>query len=93
MGDARGGALVLAWTFWLMRWLVRRQELGWLPWRRPVQQQLRAEPVPEVPRVERPAIGPVYHFNFYAPAGDLQAAVIRQAITGTAGDAPERNGK
>ena len=40
-----------------------------------------------MPREERPAIGPVYNFNFYGPAGGTHAAVIRKAITGTAGDA------
>lgn len=45
-------------------------------------ERLRAEPVPQVSRAERPAIGPVYHFNFYGPAGDTHAAVIRKAITG-----------
>lgn len=70
-------------------WHERRAGLATARW--PVQQQLRAEvvaePARQVPAAERAAIGPVYHFNFYGAAGDTHAAVIRKAITGTAGDA------
>lgn len=55
-----------------------------------------AAPVPppgrrELPGEQRAAIGPVYNFNFYGPAGDAHAAVIRKAITGQAGDLPRRH--
>ena len=77
---AVSAALAVAAAMRIARSTERRGALATASW--PVQQQLRAEPVAQVPAVERPAIGPVYHFNFFAPAGDAQAAVIRQAITG-----------
>jgi hypothetical protein len=45
-----GGVLVLAWTFWLMWWLVRWQERGWRTWRRPA----------EIPPPAPPAVGAGY---------------------------------
>ena len=50
-------------------------------------------PPPQLAHAARPAIGPVYNFNFYGAAGDTHAAVIRKAITGTAGDATATEGK
>jgi hypothetical protein len=61
----------------LARWSDRRAARSWA--QRPAQ--LRAEPVRQVPAAGRPAIGPVYHFNFYGAAGDTHAAVIRKALT------------
>ena len=77
------GVLSVAAVLWLWRWSGRQTARVWA--HRPAQ--LRAEPAARVPAAERPAIGPVYNFNFYGPAGDTHAAVIRKAITGTAGDA------
>ena len=81
---AASAVLAVAAAMRIGAWYERRGTLATASW--PVQ-QLRAAPVPEVPRTGRPAIGPVYNFNFYGPAGDTHAAVIRKAITGTAGDA------
>lgn len=87
------GALAVAAAMRIVRVTERRGTLATASW--PVQRQLRAEVVAEVPVREvpaglppagAPAIGPVYNFNFYGPAGDT-AAVIRKAITGPAGDA------
>ena len=88
--SAACGALAVAAVVALMRQADRRDA------RRAAAGPLmvtRAAPAVFPPAGARAEIGPVYHFNFFTPAGDAQAAVIRQAITGTAGDAPERNGK
>jgi hypothetical protein len=74
----------------LMRAAERRGAMATAQWS--VQRQLRAEAVARevpagLPPAGAPAIGPVYHFNFYGPAGDTHAAIIRKAITGPAGDA------
>jgi hypothetical protein len=81
--SAACAALAVAAVAALARWSDRRAARSWA--QRPAQ--LRAEPVRQVPAAGRPAIGPVYNFNFYGAAGDTHAAVIRKAITGTAGDA------
>jgi len=70
----------------LMAWSERRDARIWA--QRPVHLPAREVPA-ELPPAGAPAIGPVYHFNFYGPAGDTHAAVIRKAITGPAGDAAE----
>jgi hypothetical protein len=82
---AASAVLAVAAAMRIGAWYERRGTLATASW--PVQQQLRAEPAAQVPGTGRPAIGPVYHFNFYTASGDAQAAIIRKAITGTAGDA------
>jgi cobalamin synthase len=83
--SAACGALAVAAVVAIMRWQDRRQAA------RAAQGTLfitRADAPPsQLARAARPAIGPVYNFNFYTPAGDAQAAVIRKAITGPAADA------
>jgi hypothetical protein len=67
----------------LRAWSERRDARATASW---PQQRLRAEviarPAAQVPAPERPAIGPVYNynFNFHGPAEE-HAAVIRNAIT------------
>jgi hypothetical protein len=84
------GALAVAAALRIRAWSERRGTLATAQW--PVQ-RLRAEAVErDVPAAfpaagARPAIGPVYNFNFYGPAGDTHAAIIRKAITGPPGDA------
>lgn len=76
-------ALAVAAAVRIARSTERRGTLATAQW--PVQRQLRAEPVAQVPAAERPAIGPVYNFNFNYPVADAHAAVIRKAIGGTDG--------
>ena len=86
-------ALAVAAAVRLGAWYERRGAMVTASW---PQQRLRAEAVTEVPAREvpaalppagAPAIGTVYHFNFFTPDGDTHAAIIRKAITGPAGDA------
>jgi hypothetical protein len=74
---------------WLMRW-TQRQDAARVPLWRGVAApaEIRAEPVSELPRTDRPAIAPVINLNFYGADGtDMAARVLRTAIPGTAGDA------
>ena len=72
----------------LMRWARARDERDALAWeRRRVQPgtpaPLRAEPVTELPRTERPAIAPaVINLNFYGVPAAERATIIRTAIEG-----------
>jgi hypothetical protein len=77
------GALSVAAVVALMRWSDRRDA------RHAAAGTLLVTRVPAAfPAAgARPAIGPVYNFNFYGPAGDTHAAIIRKAITGPPGDA------
>lgn len=106
-GALEGAAWVLVHVWWILgtgalcavltgvtvarlaRWSDERAIRVWC--QRPAQ--LYAEPVPEVAQAARPAIGPVYNFNFYGPAGDTHAAVIRKAITGTGGGASDASSR
>ena len=77
-------ALTVAASVWLERWSDRRCAA----WGAARGIRSRADvilPGPErapavFPAAGPPAIGPVYHFNFYGPAGDTHAAIIRKAI-------------
>ena len=83
---AASAALAVAAAIRIARGAERRGMLATASW--PVQQQLRAETVQELPRQERPAIAPqtVNIFNLGADA-TRAAALIRTAIPGKAGDA------
>jgi hypothetical protein len=75
----------------LMRAAERRGAMVTAQWS--VQRQIRAEAVARevpagLPPAGAPAIGPVYNFNFYGPAGDTHAAIVRKAITGGEHHAP-----
>jgi len=57
-------------------------------WPQPPAEVPAREVPAALPPAGAPAIAPVYHFNFFTPAGDTHAAIIRKAITGGEHDAP-----
>ena len=76
-------ALAVAAMVPLMRWARRRDAQPVALWRGEAPARLRAEPVTELPRTERPAIAPaVINLNFYGVPADERATIIRTAIEG-----------
>ena len=81
-------ALAVAAMVPLMRWARRRDAQPVALWRGEAPARLRAEPVTELPRTDRPAIEQHFHVHHHY-AGPEPARVT--VIPGTAGDITEGN--